>query len=149
VKATGAAQSAREKFTLEFPSDPLFMSSVRHFVSQLSTTVGFDKNVSYAITLAVDEACTNIIKYSYNNDTTKRIILSIELIERGLRFDIIDFGAKTDSDVYVPKEIEEVAPGGLGVYLITKIMDMVTYDPSDDNSTKLTLVKYLPDEKGG
>ena len=31
---------------------------------------------------------------------------------------------------------------------ITKIMDMVTYDPSDDNSTKLTLVKFLPDEKG-
>jgi len=144
-----ADASVVERFSLEFPSDPKFMSAVRHFVSRISAAAGFDKNSSYAVTLAVDEACTNIIKYSYGFDSSKRIELTVELLEGGIRFHIVDFGTKCDRSVFKPREIEDVTPGGLGIFLITKIMDHVAYDPSDGGRTTLTLVKFLPDEKGG
>ena len=140
-------QAAR-KFSLGFPSDPKFMSAVRQFVSRISAMAGFDKNGSYAVTLAVDEACTNIIKYSYDCDLSKRIEITVELLERGIQFDIVDFGAKCDGSVFESRELDQVAPGGLGVYLITKIMDQVIYNPSAGDSTTLTLVKFLPDKEG-
>jgi len=129
--------------SLSFPSDPRFLSSVREYVKKLSQTAGFDVSTSNSITLAVDEACTNVIKHSYDNDPTQQIELNTEIRPGEVVFEIVDFGRKCDPSSFVPRDLGKLKPGGLGVYFIRKIMDKVEYDVSDSGCTRLRLTMLL------
>ena len=129
---------------LTFAGDPRLMGAVRGFVRRLCRVAGFEPSSCHAITLAVDEACTNIIKHSYNNDFSGRIEMKIALLERGIGIELIDYGEKVDPSTVEPRKLDEPRPGGLGVFFIRKIMDEVEFDVSNRSFTRLRLVKYLP-----
>ena len=129
---------------LRFPGDPRLMGAVRGFVSRLCRVAGFDESACHSITLAVDEACTNIIKHSYNNDYAGRIDMKVALMDRGIGIELIDYGKKVDPAKVRSRGLDELRPGGLGVFFIRKIMDEVEFDVSNTSFTRLKLVKYLP-----
>ena len=129
---------------IEFPSDPALMSAVRGFVGRVCRTAGFDKGDVHAIVLAVDEACTNIIKHSYGGDHSQPIRLRTDLLANGVSFELVDYGAKVDPGEVASRDLDDIRPGGLGVYFIRRIMDEVDFDVSNEQFTCLRLVKFLP-----
>ncbi len=65
----------KQQITIESRTDRLI--EVRDFVSAAAREFGFaDEDVS-KIALAVDEACTNIIKHAYRFDPQKDIVVSV------------------------------------------------------------------------
>jgi serine/threonine-protein kinase RsbW len=56
---------------------------------------------------------------------------------------IRDFGKKVDPRKIKSRPLNEIRPGGLGVFFIKRIMDEVVYDTSHRVGTELKLVKYL------
>ena len=127
---------------LSLPSDPKFLSVVRVVVSTMAEKAEFDDRQVKDIVLAVDEACTNVIKHSYLGDTQKEIIVSCGISDTRLEISIRDFGRKVDPETIKHRELEEVKPGGLGVFFIKKIMDEVIYNTSFEVGTKTRLIKY-------
>jgi anti-sigma regulatory factor (Ser/Thr protein kinase) len=128
---------------LSFPSDPKFLNVARAVVSLTAERAGFSREEIDNIALAVDEACTNVIKHAYKRDPTKEIILTCSLADSRMEVLIRDFGAKADPATFKSRKLEEVRPGGLGVYFIKKIMDTVEYDNrSFAQGTQLKLVKF-------
>ena len=94
------------------------------------------------ITLAVDEACTNVIKYAYDDRHNKKIVLTATVKKDRLEVTIRDFGKKANPESFTSRPLKEVRPGGLGLHFIKKIMDEVEYDTSSKIGTTLRLVKY-------
>lgn len=142
-----AGHSGREVVRLAIPSHPKFLCTVRRVVTDAAQHAGFSQDETKRIVLGVDEACSNIIKYSYQGDHTKRILMAIEISNSALIVRLRDFGRKPDPSGIRPRRLDEVRPGGLGVHFIRSIMDEVQYDVSRKVGTELRLVKMRQGEK--
>lgn len=123
------------------------LERIREFIKSVSAQSGFSDDVIDKISLAVDEACTNIIKHAYKNSPNGDIVINAKLFDNKLTVSITDFGLDFNPDtVPVPdikKYYQQHKVGGLGIYLMKKLMDEVKYNPSVDNKNQVVLVKYL------
>ncbi|HUV39975.1 MAG TPA: ATP-binding protein [Planctomycetota bacterium] len=143
--------SAREGHTpgegrtamLTLPSNPEHMKLVRALVGAAAEVVGFVKPDVNCLCLAVDEACTNVIRHAYDGDYTRPIVLELRMLSDRLEVTLRDYGKKADPARIKPRELHDIRPGGLGVHFIREIMDEVVYDVSVDVGTELRMMKLL------
>lgn len=123
------------------------LSVVRDFILDAALKFGFDEDTSGQIALAVDEACTNIIKYSYLFAEDRDIDIAVRANNGAFEVVITDRGrAFNPDDVKAPdmKEyLQHYRRGGLGMYLMRSLMDKVEYKISDGKN-EVFLVKYFP-----
>ena len=95
---------------------------------------------------AVDEACTNIIKYAYGE---ARGIITITCSTRDNNFmvSIKDKGKPFNpSSVPLPDlkaDVNHRKIGGLGIYLMRNLMDDVTYDFDPKSGNTLVMKKII------
>jgi anti-sigma regulatory factor (Ser/Thr protein kinase) len=133
---------------IKIPSDPKYLKLVRCGINHLCELCEFSEEVSNAVTLAVNEAVTNIMKHAYFNVRENPIIIKCEILHDRLEIVLRDFGIKADQNKIKSRELDDIKPGGLGVHLIKKSMDIVNYDTSFEKGNQLILAKYLPQKKG-
>ena len=139
-----------DRIELRVPSHPRYLSVTRAVLCQVGRCMGFDEADTCGIVQSVDEAVTNVIKYSYEMDFSRDVVVACRLAGDRLEIRIRDFGKKVDVGKIRPRERHDLEPGGLGVRLIKAYMDEVLYDTSMDTGTELKLVKYKAGkEKGG
>ncbi|RLE23331.1 MAG: hypothetical protein DRJ08_02705, partial [Acidobacteria bacterium] len=97
---------------------------------------GFNDTTAKDISLAVDEAVTNTIKHAYHFDKTKRITLQFTITEAELTIDIRHNGIPiSDTEIHLPdmeEYMKQYRKGGLGIVLMTRIMDSVAYGSVGD-----------------
>ena len=120
------------------------LSSIRDFVSGYAKKAGIAEEEIENIMLAVDEACTNIIKHAYNSFNDGEIIIKIDYNTKKFTIIIMDYGnafnANSIPDPDLQKYFKERKVGGLGMYLMKTLMDDVKYTsvPGKYNKVKLT-----------
>ena len=132
---------------IKLPSDPQFLKIIRSGISHISKICGFSNEESNAVTIAVDEAASNIIKHTYNGAKNELIVVNFRILEDRLEVIFRDFGEKVDPKTIKSRDLNEIRPGGLGVHLIKSTMDVVNYDNSFEVGNQLTMVKYFPGKK--
>jgi len=131
----------REVVTLTVPSHPKFLYVVRSALYPVVIDAGFSKKETRKIILAVDEACSNIIKYAYEGDPLQTIKLSIAVEAAEVRIELSDRGKRADPSKIAPRDLSDIRPGGLGTHFMQAVFDTVRYDTSGAQGTVLTLVK--------
>lgn len=105
----------------------MLVERVEEFGSRHGVTAG----IVSAMTLALEEAVTNIIDYGFDHDDPATIRIEVTCDGGGLSASIEDNGRAFDPlqaappDITAPLEEREV--GGLGIILIRKLMDDVRY----------------------
>lgn len=129
-------------FQLKLPSDPRLLAVVRHTVSQLAAVLGFKEEQCRGLTLAVDEALSNIIRHAYNNRCDQEIEMRVRANRRWLEFTFVDRGEPVDRSKCCAQPLDAVALSGRGTHLIRQIMDEVHYDRIPQGN-RLRLKKYL------
>lgn len=127
--------------TLTVPSHPKYLYVVRSALYPILVDAGFVRKDARKIILAVDEACSNIIKHAYEGDPTKTITMTIADDADRLTVQLRDYGRKADSAKIAPRNLEDVRPGGLGTHFMGAAFDAVTYDTNQEQGTLLTLEK--------
>lgn len=126
-----------------FPASLDSLHEMLQFVFQESSAMRFDEPIGLQIELAVEEALVNIIKYGYV-DQKGNIEIDCK-ITNGKRFEIL---IKDTGVYYNPLAVISEAPqethdvGGYGVFLMTHIMDHVSYQREGDSNV-LLLVKEV------
>ncbi len=120
---------------------------MRSVVGQVASLRGFSEEDAQFIILAVDEACTNIIKHAYKGRTDAEITISCTERPDGIEFLLSDTGEGTDSSNWRMRPLEEIRPGGLGLHLIHWVMDQVDYRRSE-RGNELVLTKLLRPREG-
>ena len=130
-----------ELVTLTVLSHPKYLYVVRSALYPLVIEAGFSKKEARKIILAVDEACSNIIKHAYEGDHTKTITVSVSDDAERFIVRLRDYGRKVDAATIVPRKLDDIRPGGLGTHLMGSAFDIVTYDTNREQGTLLTLEK--------
>lgn len=136
----------KKSLTIESRTERLI--AVREFVSEAAREFGFADEEIGKIALAVDEACTNIIKHAYRFDPSKNLIVSVKQANGAFQVSIQDTGLQFNpAQIHRPDMKEYLSHfrrGGLGVYLMKSLMDKVEYDIKPGRTNEVRLTKYLP-----
>ena len=134
-------------FQLRMASDPRLLSVVRSTVAELAAVSGFDEEQCRGITLAVDEALSNVIRHAYQNRCDREVELNCQADGDCLEFIFLDQGEPTDFSKVCGRPLDEIALSGRGTHIIRQIMDEVRYERVSGRN-RLCLKKYRSDQTG-
>ena len=91
--------------------------------------------------IVLGEILANVIKHTYKNDETKRIIVSYTLKDEVFHVLVRDFGPPVDPARLkpTPPDLENPREGGYGLYIISRVTDEFRVRPLRNGN--LTVVK--------
>lgn len=120
---------------------PRFMS----FIDDACKRAGADEETAYALRLAVEEVCINLIHYGYKDMTPGTIRVSFD--RRGDRITVkirdharpFDPAGAPEPDLTSDAEARPI--GGLGWYLVKRSVDKLDYRSDPIRGNVLTLTK--------
>ena len=112
------------------------IETVTDFVNEQLESLDCSMKVQMQVDIAIDELFSNIARYAYNPETGSATV-QVEVTENPLAVVItfIDHGkpydplAKEDPDTKLSAEERQI--GGLGIYMVKKTMDDVSYEYKD------------------
>jgi len=121
------------------------LDAIRGFAAQAARDAGMDDSQVYAVELAMDEACTNIVEHAYKGEENGDIECTCDANDVCLTLVVRDHGKPFDpstvSEPDLDGDIETRPLGGLGIYLIKQLMDDVHFEPLGESGNVLTMVK--------
>jgi serine/threonine-protein kinase RsbW len=123
------------------------LSLIRDFVRQSAEDAKISSEVTGKIILAVDEACTNVVKHAYKYSPDGEISIKVKVKDSKFTITIIDEGDYFNPNLIPEPDIKEYHKqrriGGLGMFLMKKLMDEVNYTTLPPKKNKVVMVKYI------
>jgi serine phosphatase RsbU (regulator of sigma subunit)/anti-sigma regulatory factor (Ser/Thr protein kinase) len=118
---------------------------VRDFVEKNGKKVGLLPKQVREVKLAVDEAVSNVVRHAYPGKsgnvqiemTKLESAAEIKIMDKGIEF---DWNSVLEPDLY--RYVETRRKGGLGIWLIKRLMDEVVFERVGDTNI-LTMRVYL------
>ena len=130
---------------MTIPSSTRYLEDVREFVTKKARSAEFSESVVEQLKIAVDEACTNVIKHAYDGEGEHVIDIAVIISRDKLVVRLRDRGRSFDPTTYSEPNLIQFAKsrkaGGLGVHIINRLMDRVEYRTQGDVN-ECRLVKY-------
>ena len=130
---------------IQFAAKFEYLDEIRDFVGEIARAGGFSDKDVYNIQLATDEAASNVIEHAYEDQPDGILELSCGMRGDVITIVLIDYGESFDpSEIPLPDlkaDLSDRKIGGLGIFLMRKLMDEVHYDPKPDKSNILTMTK--------
>ena len=116
--------------TAEFKRDFAAIPELVAFSAGCFAELGIDLALAPTVDLAVEELFTNMVKYGAGS--TAPVGLTLAAIAGGVEVTLVDrdvepFDITRSPDVDIDAPIEKREPGGLGLHLIRKLAESVTY----------------------
>ena len=128
-----------------FPARFEFLDEIRDFVARVAHEGGFTEKAIYSLQLAADEAASNIIEHAYQGVANASLQITCDMQDDELIITMRDTGKPFDpSNVKQPNlkaDLSKRQIGGLGVYLMRKLMDEVRYESNAKTGNLLTMIK--------
>jgi serine/threonine-protein kinase RsbW len=131
--------------TVTFPARFDSLAVIGELVTRAAEAAGLDARAVYAVQLAVDEACANIVEHAYGGEGRGDIECTCIVNKNGLTVILRDYGRPFDP-TSIPEpdlcaSLEDREIGGLGLYCIRQLMDKVRFEFTPDSGNVLTMVK--------
>lgn len=113
------------------------LKSIVAFTDRFFADHDVDESLRYVVDLCTEELFVNMI--TYDTGTDANVLIEMQSREAGVEVSLTDF----DVDRFDPRDaptadvdapLEERTPGGLGVYLILKMVDSIQYEYRNRNS---------------
>ena len=104
-------------------------------VESFGTHAGLSSDLTYRLTLSLDEIVSNVIRHGYS-DTNEHVVDVRLSVHDGVVTSVIE----DDGHPYDPREspepdlsmpVEQRGPGGLGIFLVRQMMDSIDYARRD------------------
>ena len=133
------------RFQLRVPAEDRHLAEIRDFIQEVGEKIQIPGKILANTKLAVDEACTNVVKHGYQGRsgfievvvTGNEREFSIEILDQGESFDLRNVKSPN-----LKMYVETRKRGGLGVFLMNQLMDEVRYRGSLEGNV-LTMSKRL------
>jgi serine/threonine-protein kinase RsbW len=130
---------------ITFPAKFEFLDEIRDLVAQVAREGGFTEKEIYSLQLAADEAASNIIEHAYEGVSNANLDITCDVSGDAITITMRDTGKPFDpSKVKQPNlkaDLSDRQIGGLGVYLMRKLMDEVRYESNSKTGNLLTMIK--------
>jgi serine/threonine-protein kinase RsbW len=133
----------KDSVTITIPSHPKYLSIVRSVTGKIAQIYEITEPLTEDMKLAVDEACTNVIKHAYRGDRTKKIVLKYKITKKSFNVIIEDSGIKAQADLIKGRSLDDIRPGGLGIHFIKRVFDVFQFDETKKKGNRLILIKSM------
>ena len=137
---------AQQECHLELHNDIKQISLLAEFIETIAEEKQLDETLAMNLNLALEEAVTNVILYAYPKGTDGLVDIEAILKEHSLEFIITDSGVPFDPTAAPEADItltaDERPIGGLGIFMVRKLMDEVHYQHLDDKNV-LKMIKNI------
>jgi serine/threonine-protein kinase RsbW len=132
--------------SLRVPARGEFLESLQAYVLQEASAAGAPDGILFRIELAIEETLTNIMKYAYAGKagevevdcpTGPSSTFTVVIRDWGIPFNPLNC-----VEPNIAQDFQDRPVGGLGIFLIRKLADQVTYCPLPDGN-QFTLSFFL------
>ncbi len=117
-------------------------------VAEFGKKNNLSSEVIYDVRLALEEVVSNIINYGFEDNYEHQISIEMNLQGETLTMKIKDDGKPFNplevKSTNLEKPFDEREIGGMGIYIVRKLMDNILYKREEGNNV-LQLTKYLAD----
>jgi len=132
--------------SLILPNDIETIPQLNEFIDIAAEEIGLDMSLTMSLNLAIEEAVVNVMQYAYPKDTKGDVEIRVMADDKWLTFVIVDSGVEFDpttmGDADTTLSAEERPIGGLGIFLVRQLMDIIEYK-RENGKNILTLRKKL------
>lgn len=139
---------AEDRLDFELKNDIRELAVLSRHLEEMACRAGIPGRTMLEVNLALDELFTNIISYGFPQGGEHRIrfrlsaapdVLTIVIEDDGVPFDPVACASAPPP----PCALEERRVGGLGLHLVRKLVDEMTYRRSTAGRNVLTLRKRI------
>lgn len=127
-----------ETFRLVIPSQTRYLNLVTGLAKRASLVAGMDDSTAAKVSIAVDEAVTNVIMHAYSGESDHLVDIELRFTAAALEIHIWHTGhGIRDDQVILPDPREYVKhprKGGLGLLLMSRFMDEVHFLEGKDRN---------------
>lgn len=138
-------------FSIEISNDPADLDRAMDAFTAFVKAKGIPRAGWSHLQLALDEIVSNIIKYGYDDEDTHLIRISCIVKDDFLEMEIFDdsrpFNVLERSDPDTTQSVEARPIGGLGIFLVKKLLDAHEYT-REGNINHLVLRKTFGGRSG-
>lgn len=120
-------ENFRQLVEQEFIAQAKYLKDLRQLVSDCLEQEGCDQEFIQRMVLAVNEGCMNIIQHGYSDCDDAKFTIEIYSNAQELMFLLTDNAPTIEKKNIRSRDLDDIRPGGLGVYFIHEIMDQVEY----------------------
>lgn len=122
------------------------LKNIVSFTEEFFAQDEIDQSVRYIVDLCVEELFVNMV--TYDTETDSDILIEMYPNERGVEVIMTDFGVekfdpRDAAAVDVDAPLDQRTPGGLGLYLVLKMVSSIHYEYRDRNSR----ITFIVDRK--
>lgn len=121
----------RAEFQLVIPSQTKYLNLVTGLAKRAALVAGLDDAAAAKVSIAVDEAVTNVILHAYKGEADHLVELQLDFTPQALEVHIFHTGQGIREDQVIlpdPKEyVTHPRKGGLGLLLMSRFMDEVRF----------------------
>jgi serine phosphatase RsbU (regulator of sigma subunit)/anti-sigma regulatory factor (Ser/Thr protein kinase) len=135
----------------EYEAAESCLPSIQNLTRETCVNAGFSRKDVHAVILAIEEGVTNIIRHAYLYEKGE-VHIRIIIFKKRVIFSLIDngrsFKPENGSRPDLKKLVDSGRKGGLGFYMINKIMDSVEYLSAPGfNELRMTkLISHQPEK---
>lgn len=113
------------------------LKNIVSFTEEFFAQGQIDDSVRYIVDLCVEELFVNMV--TYDTETNSDILIEMNPGERGVEVIMTDFGVekfdpRDAATVDVDAPLDQRTPGGLGLYLVLKMVSSIHYEYRDRTS---------------
>ena len=139
-----------QEYKFELKNDLSELKALHLHLNNWGEDIGLPADAIPRIIICLDELFTNIVSYGFDNDLEHVIkftlngdsgLVTINIEDTGIPFNPLE---KVDPDF--PENVESAKIGGLGIMIIRKLMDSVSYERKDGKN-KLTMRKNIQEKQ--
>lgn len=134
--------SSEPKYTISIRGGSAHLEDTCELLYSIVVQTGAEKSVADVVSTAVGEACQNALRYSVDSVYN----LELQLNHETLTAIVTNEGDAVDFEAIQPFNVNQdyiqYKNGGLGLPMMKKLMDKVTYERTGSQN-KFTLVKWL------
>jgi anti-sigma regulatory factor (Ser/Thr protein kinase) len=120
---------------IEVGDDLSEVGRVQEELSGLWERRGLPAEVEATVSLALEEVLSNVLRHGQGEKRSCEIRVTFQVDSAGFEFEVSDSAAeynplvRPDPDVSLP--LEKRRPGGLGVFLVKRLADEISYSRSN------------------
>jgi len=140
-----------ESIRMTFPNKLKYSFMVQLFVREIAKMIGFSGDELEQIDIAIEESVSNIMVHASDEENPTFDIVC-EKIPGGIKITLKEMGIPFDPErikkYELSKNLDDLSTAGLGIYLIQKVMDDLSFRNLGPRGKETVMIKYLPDATG-
>jgi len=136
-------QPPPKRYGLDLPAEPESLPVLRAFAETIALEAGFSERARGHIQLALEEIAVNILMHGSGQGSYFKILAIVKTGQ--LQWEILDtgqpFAFEQVISLYDGLPTADQPMGGIGLFLVKKVMDEVRYEPATAQGNRFVLIK--------